>query len=175
MGDASSPSRNFVSEVEKELMVDLETNCEVEKELRGPAESEHGRRDDAEADATPVDTQFYAHTDSATPAAAAPATANVDPASDVPAREFATAAVAHAAAEPATTIDSAQPRSSSEASSVSLRKPKAVSMTQLDISAALQESLEVADDRPECYKCCYPVSDILKANLYGKQSKENAQ
>ncbi len=66
--------------------------------------------------------------------------------------EFATAAVAHAAAEPATAIDAARARSSSEASSVSLRKPKAVKMAQLDISAAFQESLEVADDLPVCYK-----------------------
>ena len=119
MGDGSSPSRNFVNEVENELAVDLEQDSEVENELRGSAESEHGRRDDAEADATPaVSSGLYADTDEEAPAAADPATANVDPASDVPAGEFATAAVAHAAAEPATAIDSAQARSSSEASSV---------------------------------------------------------
>ena len=105
MAAASSPATDFVSEVEQEILVDLESS---------PDESEHGRRDDAEADAPPVvSSGLYADTDGEAPAAADPATADVDPASDVPAGEFVTAAVAHAAAEPATAIDSAQPRSSS--------------------------------------------------------------
>ena len=72
-----------------------------------------------------------------------------------------------AAAEPAAATLPARP--------ASLSRQTPIKLTPLHTATAMQESLELADDTPVCVKCHYPVSDILKAKLYGKTSKEDSQ
>ena len=40
----------------------------------------------------------------------------------------------------------------------------------LEGSASMQATLDVLEDTPYCTKCSYPIEEILRAKLYGKQS-----